>query len=63
MKRPPLAPDLLGAVEQAERELDETLRKIKDGEAPNGWSGIRRAKHILGDARVRETRTQETANA
>lgn len=54
MNRPPLAPDLLGVIEQAELELEETLRKIKDGEAVNGWSGIRRAKNILGDARARE---------
>lgn len=52
--RPPLAPDLFGAIEQAEQELDETLRKLKDGEAANGTTGIKRAKLILGDARARE---------
>lgn len=54
MNRPPLAPDLIGVIEQAEGEIDETLRKIKDGEAVNGWSGLMRTKHILGDARARE---------
>lgn len=64
MTRPPLAPDLLGVVEQAEKEIDETLRKLKDGEAENGWSGMTRTKHILGDARVREQqRRQEAARA
>lgn len=62
MKRGPLAPDLLGVVEQAEKEVDETLRKIKDGEAVNGWSGLMRTKHILGDARARE-QDREAARA
>lgn len=55
MNRPPLAPDLVGAIDQAEEELAETLRKLRDGEAANGTSGIMRAKHILADARARET--------
>ena len=61
--RPPLAPDLLGVIEQAYEKLDQTERKLKDGLAVSGISGIRDAKHILGDARARELEKKGAAAA
>ena len=61
--RPPLAPDLLGVIEQAYERLDQTERKLKDGLAENGITGIRDAKHILADARHRELEKREGAAA
>lgn len=63
MNRPALAADLLGVIAQAEEALTETIRKLDEGRAVNGRTGMQKAKHILADARAREERKQESRAA
>lgn len=61
MNRPPLAPDLLGVIEQAEQELETTIAKLDHGEAATGRTGMQRARLILSDARAREAEREDAA--
>jgi hypothetical protein len=42
-------PDLLAALSQIRDEARETRRKLAEGEALNGTSGLRRIEEMAGD--------------